>query len=51
LLPFFEKLFSWGRHSSLNDVDLQNKYSVENSHRYCTTYHAGSAASQKSGSK
>lgn len=38
LLPVFEAIFSWGRRSSLNDVDLQNKYSVENSHAYCKTY-------------
>jgi hypothetical protein len=43
LLPFFEKLFGWGRHSSANDVDLENKYSVEHAHRYCTTYRSGSA--------
>lgn len=43
LLPFFEKLFGWGRHSSLNDVDLENKYSVENAHRYCTTYRPSSS--------
>src|SRR6266700_2285955 len=34
LLPFFERVFSWGRKSSLNDVDLEHKYSVEDSHRY-----------------
>jgi hypothetical protein len=38
LLPFFEKLFSWGRTASRNDVDLQAKYAVEDSHRYCATY-------------
>ena len=42
LLPFFERVFSWGRKSSLNDVDLQKKYSVADSHRYCASYHAGS---------
>lgn len=46
-LPFFEKMFSWGRNSTLNDVDLENKYSVENSHRYCTTG-AHSAVAQPS---
>src|SRR5688572_23118552 len=53
LLPFFEKVFSWGRRTSLNDVDIQNKYSVENSHRYCMTNHARSTADQdpKSGKK
>ena len=38
LLPFFEKVFAWGSNSALNDVDLENKYSVENSYRYCQTY-------------
>lgn len=38
LLPTFERLFSWGRSASLNDVDLQAKYAVADSHRYCTTY-------------
>jgi len=43
LLPIFEKIFSWGRKSSLNDVDLAHKYSVEKSHEYCKSYkaHAG----------
>src|SRR5882762_1993576 len=47
LLPFFEKFFSWGGKASLNDVDLKNKYSVEDSHRYCATYDAGSTASER----
>ena len=46
LLPIFEKVFSWGRQSSLNDVDFQKKYSLADSHRYCTTYHAGSIGTQ-----
>lgn len=37
-LPFFERVFSWGRRSSLNDVDLENKYSLDEAHRYCTTH-------------
>jgi rubrerythrin len=37
-LPFFEKIFAWGKKSSLNDVDLQNKYSVEEARRYCRNY-------------
>ena len=36
-LPFFERIFAWGRKSSANDVDLANKYPVAESHRYCTT--------------
>ena len=35
LLPFFEKLFSWGTHSSFNDVDLEKKYPIEESKQYC----------------
>jgi len=38
LLPIFEKTFSWGKKSSLNDVDIENKYSVEKSHQYCKSY-------------
>ena len=34
-LPFFEKLFSWGKHKSYNDVNLENKYPVESSEKYC----------------
>jgi len=37
LLPFFERVFSWGRTSSLNDVHLGAKHAVADSHRYCTT--------------
>ena len=37
LLPFFELVFSWGQKASLNDVDLKNKFSVADSHRYCST--------------
>ena len=35
LLPFFEKIFSWGGKSSFNDVDLDAKYSIEASKAYC----------------
>jgi hypothetical protein len=35
LLPFFEKLFSWGSRKSFNDVDLEKKYPVEESKFYC----------------
>ena len=37
-LPFFEKIFSWGAQSSRNDVDLENKYSLENAGKYCRNY-------------
>lgn len=35
LLPLFERIFGWGNESSLNDVDLENKYSVKASKAYC----------------
>lgn len=35
LLPFFEKVFAWGKDHTFNDVDLEAKYSVEASTRYC----------------
>ncbi|MES2373573.1 MAG: hypothetical protein V4557_13415 [Bacteroidota bacterium] len=35
LLPFFEKVFSWGSKKSFNDVDLDEKYPVESSEIYC----------------
>ena len=35
LLPFFEKLFSWGLSKSFNNVDLDKKYPVEMSQSYC----------------
>jgi len=35
LLPFFEKLFNWGGRKSFNDVDLEKKYSLEESEKYC----------------
>jgi hypothetical protein len=35
MLPFFEKLFSWGSANSFNDVDLEKKYPVEASVLYC----------------
>lgn len=38
-LPYFEKVFSWGAQSSLNDVDLERKFSVPESSKYCKNYH------------
>ncbi len=35
LLPFFEKLFSWGSNKSFNDIDLDKKYPIEESKAYC----------------
>ncbi len=39
-LPIFEKVFSWGANASLNDVDLEKKYPVEESERYCKHFRA-----------
>ncbi len=35
MLPFFERIFSWGSNKSFNDVDLNEKYPVESSALYC----------------
>ena len=35
LLPLFEKIFGWGNKSNFNNVDLENKYPVEESKGYC----------------
>jgi hypothetical protein len=35
LLPFFERLFGWGKRKSFNDIDLDKKYSIESSKDYC----------------
>lgn len=35
LLPFFEKLFKWGKKNSFNDVNLENKFPIEGSENYC----------------
>jgi len=34
-LPFFEKLFNWGKSESFNDVDIENKYRIDQSDQYC----------------
>lgn len=35
LLPFFEKVFSWGLKNSYNNIDLDKKYPIEQSGVYC----------------
>jgi len=35
LLPFFEKVFSWGGKKSFNNVDLEDKYPIDSSDIYC----------------
>ena len=37
-LPLFERVFSWGSKSSLNDVDLREKYPVEAAEKYCQDF-------------
>lgn len=44
LMPLFERLFSWGKEKSANDVDLQHKHPVEGSEKYCKSYKSHSAA-------
>jgi rubrerythrin len=40
MLPVFEKLFAWGKKKSLNDVDLNAKYSVAEAKAYCRKHDA-----------
>ena len=35
MLPIFERIFGWGSKKSFNDVDLAQKYPVEQSRMYC----------------
>lgn len=42
-LPWFERVFRWGKGSTRNDVDLTAPEPVESSGRYCRSYKAGSA--------
>jgi hypothetical protein len=39
LLPLFERVFSWGPKTSLNDVDFEHPAPVTESNRYCADYH------------
>lgn len=41
-LPWFERVFAWGKNASRNDVDLAAPRAVEDSHRYCA-HHPGRA--------
>lgn len=36
-LPYFEKLFGWGISQSANNVNMQEKYPVEEARKYCST--------------
>ena len=35
VLPYFEKIFNWGKNKSANNIDLDKKYPVEESGDYC----------------
>ena len=35
VLPYFERVFNWGRGKSANNVDLDKKYPLEESGVYC----------------
>lgn len=35
VLPYFERIFNWGRSKSKNNIDLDKKYPVERSDVYC----------------
>lgn len=37
-LPLFERIFSWGKKTTVNDVDLEKPSPVAESHRYCKTF-------------
>jgi hypothetical protein len=39
LLPVFERVFSWGAKTSLNDIDVEHPLPVSESARYCADYH------------
>ncbi len=35
ILSLFEKLFGWGNQKSFNDIDLDKKYPIDESAKYC----------------
>jgi hypothetical protein len=37
-LPFFERVFSWGKQTTANDVVMEHKLPVEESNKYCKKY-------------
>ncbi len=37
LLPFFEKIFKWGKHSK-NDIELEKGLTIDESNGYCKFY-------------
>ena len=37
-LPFFEKIFNWGRKKSANDIDMENLLPVDKSEDYCQNF-------------
>ena len=43
-LPWFEKVFSWGKQTTANDVDMENKLPVAESDRYWKDFKAAEVA-------
>jgi hypothetical protein len=39
LLPFFEKIFAWGKHKRKNDIDLEKGFYIEDTNTYCEGFH------------
>jgi hypothetical protein len=37
-LPFFEKIFAWGKDKGKNDIDLEAGFEIENTNTYCKHY-------------
>ena len=37
-LPGFERIFSWGIGTSLNDVDFEKRHPIDESDQYCKNY-------------
>jgi hypothetical protein len=46
-LPYFERVFHWGRNATANDVDLEHKYPIVDAHQYCKNYKSHSDAAAK----
>jgi hypothetical protein len=43
-LPLFERVFSWGSKTTVNDVDMANPVPVPESHNYCKSYKSHDAS-------
>jgi hypothetical protein len=38
LLPFFERIFNWGKRKSYNDINLNELPEIQNSNQYCKNF-------------